>query len=91
MRISFAVEGVDDGDGVQTAFVERVRSERIRDRVEKTSACNDQLVVGRRTDIHYHHVLVSVDLSPQTTIARHCAVIKCKYRFIHRWRMCETS
>jgi len=64
MRISFAVEGVDDGDGVKTAFVERVLSERVRDRVEKTSACNDQLVVGRRTNTHHHHVLVSVDLSP---------------------------
>ena len=62
---SFAVERVDDGEGVQTAFIERVRSERIGRRIEKTSACNDQLVVGRRTHTHHHHVLVSVDLLPQ--------------------------
>lgn len=66
LTTSFAVEGVDGSDSEETVLVERVRSERIKLWVEKTSTGNNDFGVDRWTNAHHRHIPVSIDLTAQT-------------------------
>ena len=66
----FAVEGVDGGDSEETTLGERVRSVRVDFGVEEAATGDHEGRVGTGTDVHYCHVLESLDLATQTTRGR---------------------